>query len=1039
MSSVFERTSGRGIRATACRRLARGEAGSPPGLQWLWLIAAACATVAAAVVPKPRPETRVAVPPAPRPAWTRSAVVGTPDPPPPFRTQRAFPRLAFEQPTALAASPAGDRWFVTQMNGKVYSFPDDRDCPEPELLIDVDDVVARLGRSKGEELAVGAVYGIVPDPDYAANRFIYLCYSACYKDWNRMPPLADGTRVVRLTASQEDPPRCDPESEIELIAWPAGGHHCGCLAFGPDGCLYVSTGDGGFHEPADGLRTGQDVTDLLASILRIDVHDCGAGRPYAIPLNNPLLDVPGARGEIFAFGLRNPWKMSFDRKTGDLWVGDVGLERTEWIRRVRAGDNCGWSLVDGSEPLHTDWPRGPGEIVPPAVEIPHTDASSITGGFVYRGQRFPELVGRYVFGDWETRRLWSMDVTSDPPGQRQDLADPRVRVVAFAEDRDGELLLLDHGDGTIHELARNEAAETAAPFPMRLSQTGLFRDTAAHEPAAGVVPFEVVAEAWADHATARRLIAVPGDAAVTLHSEPKVASGSMFPRQLEFPAGTVLAKTFAVELIAGDPRSSRRIETQLLHHDGLTWRGYTYAWSDDQADAELVAAAGTSRELSIVDREAPGGRRRQTWRFSSRSECLRCHNPWAETALAFNVAQLDRDLPEAQTTSGQLEHFRRIGLLADAPADGPEPAKAPASAPPLPRLAALQDASAPLEDRARAYLHVNCGHCHRFGGGGMAAIHLNREVPLADSRALDVAPGQGGFGISDPRIIAAGDPARSTLVYRLASAGAGHMPPIGTSLVDHGGVTLIFDWIRTLEATAGGGSGPDAAALTTDATTRAAAIQQLLASIPGAVELAQAVRERRLPAATRAAVLAAAADHPESAVTALFEPFLAPGSVGPRLGTAIDPRTILSLDGDPARGRSLYLGSASLQCRSCHLPEASSRAIGPPLADVGRRLDRRQILEAILEPSKLIAPDYRTWVVQTADGRLLTGLVVSRSADGLVLRDAAGQDSPLATADIEAAVPQSVSLMPEHTLRDLSPQQAADLLAYLAGCLAPDR
>jgi putative heme-binding domain-containing protein len=128
-----------------------------------------------------------------------------------------------------------------------------------------------------------------------------------------------------------------------------------------------------------------------------------------------------------------------------------------------------------------------------------------------------------------------------------------------------------------------------------------------------------------------------------------------------------------------------------------------------------------------------------------------------------------------------------------------------------------------------------------------------------------------------------------------------------------------------------------------------------------------------------------------------------------------------------------------LQCRSCHLPEASSRAIGPPLADVGRRLDRRQILEAILEPSKLIAPDYRTWVVQTADGRLLTGLVVSRSADGLVLRDAAGQDSPLATADIEAAVPQSVSLMPEHTLRDLSPQQAADLLAYLAGCLAPDR
>lgn len=1028
--------------------------------------------------------------------WTASAVRGSPDPPPPFKTRRAYPHLAFKRPTAIVPAPGTDRLFVTEQRGRVYSFRDDPECREADLFLDVAELVARLtertAKQPDDKLAVSGLFGITFHPDFAENRQVFVSYAVGYEAWWAKPRFENGARVVRLTASREDPPRCDPDSETVLLTWQPGGHQGGCLAFGPDGFLYASAGDAGEPVPPDGYRTGQDVSDLLASVLRIDVDRTAGDLPYAIPPDNPLLSYPKARGEIFAYGMRNPWKFSFDRKTGALWVGDVGWEMWEWIYKVKPGDNFGWSVTDGSHPLHVDWPRGPTPIVPPTVELSHSDAASITGGYVYRGSRLPELEGQYVFGDWETRRIWAVDAEQPDSATVRDLVDPTLRIVSFGEKADGELLVLDYDDGTIHELVRNDAVADTAPFPTTLSKTGLFTDLATLEPMPGVLPFEIRSETWADHASAVRHVGVPGDEAIGLHAAATQVPGSLFTRQLHFPAGTVLAKTFSLEMEHGRPETARRLETQILHFDGLTWRGYTYAWNEAQTDADLVPAAGRTIELDVIDAAAPGGVRRQTWTFPSRAECLRCHNPWAEHALAFNVPQLNRDVAEGRGGAvNQLRRFRAIGLLKDEriaadPADGPfGKDRWPGSEDTLPRLADPWNPSEPLDARGRSYLQANCAHCHRFGGGGSAYVLLNRELSLAEMQAVGVQPRQGGFGIENAEIIAPGDPYRSSLFYRMSTAGPGRMPHIGSEIVDARGLALIHDWIaaiparivdeqavdrlvaldeQAVEATeladlprqrwrsANGlarkalrdkPAAEDFARADEElaeaaakrraerAEQRRTIIAELLSKTGTSVLLSRAILDGRLPPAIAAEVVEAARSHPDGVIAALFEPHVPESDRVRRLGTAIDPAALLALSGDVDRGRTLFRESAATQCRNCHVAEGAGREVGPPLAGIATRLGRAEVLESILWPSKKIDPKYQTWLAQLDDGRVASGLLVERTDARVVLRDGEGREQAFAAADIDDLQPQATSLMPEHQLRDLSAEQAADLLAYL--------
>jgi len=958
----------------------------------------------------------------PRVPWTTSKVTGSPEPPHPYRVVPAFPKLKFHNPLHLTRAPGTARLFVLEQGGKIFSFPNKPDADKADLVIDVSKDLPSW-KPGGKVQGFDALYGMTFHPKFAENRYCYVCYVLKGKG----AELPDGSRVSRFTVSKTDPPKIDPASEKILFTFLAGGHNGGCLAFGPDGYLYVSTGDAASPNPPDPLDTGQDCSDLLSSVLRIDVDREDAGKAYAVPKDNPFVGLPDVRPEIWAFGFRNPWKMSFDRATGDLWLGDVGWELWEMVYRVKKGGNYGWAIKEGPQPIKPEGKIGPTPILPPTVAFPHTEAASITGGFVYRGSKYKDLVGAYVCGDWMSRKYWAIRADGDKPAAVVEIAQSSPKVVSFAEDNAGELYIVDYADpGGIYALEPNpDAAKLRPPFPTRLSDTGLFADVARHVPAPGVYPYDINAEPWADHATSVRMVGLPGTTGATFyqHDEP-VPDTAWFKARAFFPKDGVLTRTFSLEMERGNPNSARRLETQLWHFDGVEWRGYTYRWDDDQRDAVLVAAAGEDMELTVKDSHSPDGVRKQTWHFPSRTECRQCHNPWAGEVLGFTESQLRR----SGKLGGEPDALTRLTDLNLVTWGKKNKDDRPAK-PLINPHAAGED----LQARARSYLHVNCAHCHQFGAGGSVNMELKYDTTLDDTRALDAKPAQGTFAIPDGRILTPGDPYRSLLYYRMAKQGRGRMPHIGSELVDAAGVRLIGDWIRQLPPQTDDRGQLDKACNPDSKWKpgeRKAAIERLLGNPTGALMLQEAWDTNRLPEFVRPQVLAAATTK-DPAIRDLFEQYVPDSQKVKRLGTVIRPEGLLAPKGDVGRGKEVFFKTTGLQCATCHKAGGEGGQVGPDLSDVGKRLSKRQILESILDPSKDIDPKFAAYIVEVDDGRQLSGLIVARDAQSLTVRDPQGKDTKVPLSKVQAQVPSKKSLMPDQLLRDLTREQAADLLAYL--------
>jgi glucose/arabinose dehydrogenase len=356
----------------------------------------------------------------------------------------AFPKLQFDRPVVVTHAGDGtDRLFVCGQKGTIFVMPNDPAVEEPTVFLEMTDKVAYDDRMNEEGLL-----GMAFHPKFKENGIFFLYYTSKAE--------AHLSVISRFRANKERT-KADVSTEEVLmtIKQPFWNHNGGTIEFGKDGHLYIALGDGGKGD--DPLQSGQDLTTVLGKILRIDID-----HPYGIPQDNPFVKTPGARGEIYAYGVRNPWRISFDRQTGALWCADVGQNLWEEISIVPKGGNCGWSKreathlarVGAKEFIENDIaPKSP-DFVDPIWEYPHTDAwgKSITGGQVYRGSKLPKLTGYYLYGDYVSGRLWALK--ADKAGkvtENRVIAWPSaLPIVTFGEDEKGEVFFSSTTGGRIY-------------------------------------------------------------------------------------------------------------------------------------------------------------------------------------------------------------------------------------------------------------------------------------------------------------------------------------------------------------------------------------------------------------------------------------------------------------------------------------------------------------------------------------------------------------------------------------------------------------
>ena len=370
-------------------------------------------------------------PSTPRALQITSTLTSTPIPSMPLQSmdvQRVFPNVSFKRMVDLVFSDDDTaRAFLVLQPGRIEVFDYTAEGTRPQEFLDIQSKVSNKGNEEG-------LLGMALSPNFLTDGHFYLYYSAA------------GPRrsvISRFSVMSDNLYSADPSSEqvILEVAQPHSNHNGGQIRFGPEGFLYIGLGDGGSRGDPEG--NGQNLTTLLGSILRIDVNTLDSLGTYSVPSGNPFTNSSDSKSEIWAYGLRNPWRFSFDSVTGDLWVGDVGQKGYEEINLVTRGGNYGWNVMEGFHCFtDADGSCDQSGLVSPVTEYDRGGGCSVTGGYVYRGLRLPELSGAYVYGDYCTGKIWALRHDGAQITEQVQIMDSPLTISSFAQSPFGEIFIL---------------------------------------------------------------------------------------------------------------------------------------------------------------------------------------------------------------------------------------------------------------------------------------------------------------------------------------------------------------------------------------------------------------------------------------------------------------------------------------------------------------------------------------------------------------------------------------------------------------------